>query len=75
MSAVSTLKKDPQRNTNFHFLKRRYLVIGGPTDMNVNLFSETPASFLKSVRLQLFPKYRQIYVNFNVKSSPKFNGS
>ena len=55
----------------FQFLKSRYLVVSGPTDMNVGMFWETSVSFLKSVVSQLFPKYSQSYVNLSVKSSPK----
>ena len=52
----------------------RYFIMGGPIGMNVGVFGETFVGFLKSVILQLFPKYRQCYVNLNVKSKPKFNG-
>ena len=41
----------------FIFLKGGYLVIGGPIDMNFGVFLETPVDLLKSVVLQLFPKY------------------
>ena len=49
--------------------------MGGPIDMNVSVFWETSAGFLKSVVSQLFPKYSQSYISLNVKSSAKFNGS
>ena len=57
----------------FIFLKGRYFVTGGSVDMNLGLFWETPVDFLKSVVLQLFPKYSQSNVNSNVKSRAKFN--
>ena len=41
----------------FIFLKERYFVMSGPIDMNFGVFLETSVSFLKSVVLQLFPKY------------------
>ena len=47
--------------------------MGGPIDMNFGIFQETPADFLKSDVLQLFPKYSQSNVNLNVKSRAKFN--
>ena len=47
--------------------------MGGPIDMNVGVFGETSVGFLKSMVLQLFPKYNQNYVNVNVKSRAKFN--
>ena len=46
--------------------------MGGPIDMNVGLLRETSAGFLKSVVLQLFPKYSQSNVNLNAKSRVKF---
>ena len=47
--------------------------MGGSIDMNIGVFSETSVSFLKSVVLQLFPKYSQSNVNLNVKSRAKLN--
>ena len=42
--------------------------MGDPIDMNVEMLNvETFVGFLKSVVLQLFPKYSQSYVNLNVK--------
>ena len=46
----------------------------GTIDMNVSVFWKTPAGILKSAVLQHFPKYRQKYVNLNVKTRPKLNG-
>ena len=57
----------------FIFLKGRYFVIGGTILMDVGAFWETYVGSLKSVVLQLFPKYNQSYVNLNVKSRTKFN--
>ena len=45
--------------------------MGSPIDMNVDVFWETSVGFLKSVVLQLFPKYSQSYVNLNVKKESK----
>ena len=55
------------------FLKACYFAMDGPTDMNIDVFWETSVGFLKSVVLQLFPKYSQSNVNVNVKSRPNFN--
>ena len=49
--------------------------MGGAIDMNVGVFWETSVGFLKSVVLQLFPKYSQSHANGNVKNRPKFNSS
>ena len=55
------------------FLEDRYFVMGGPIDLNIGVFWETSVGFLKSVVLQLFPKYSQSNVNLNVKSRAKLN--
>ena len=47
--------------------------MGGLNDMNVGVFWETSVDFLKSVLLQLFPKYSQSNVDLNVKSRAKLN--
>ena len=75
MSAISILKKRAAKNAQtFHFFKKPIFAwVAGPIDMNVGVFWETSMDFLKSVVLQLFPKYNQSYVNLNVKSRPKFN--
>ena len=39
--------------------KTQLFVIASPIDMNVNVFWETSMGFLKSVVLQLFPRYSQ----------------
>ena len=57
----------------FTFLKDRYFVMGGCIDINFGVFWETPVDFLKSVVLQLFPKYNQSNVKLNVKNRAKFN--
>ena len=57
----------------FIFLKGGLFVMGGPIDINVGIFWETPVDFLKSVVLQLFLKYNQSDINLNVKSRAKFN--
>ena len=57
----------------FIFLKGHYFVMGSPIDMNFGIFLETPVDFLKSVVLQLFPKYSHSNANLNVKSKAKFN--
>ena len=62
-----------KRHKFFILLKDRYFVMGGPINMNVGVFWETSVGFLKSVVLQLFPKYSQSNVNLNVKSRAKFN--
>ena len=55
------------------FLKGRYFVMEASIDMNVGVFWETSVGFLKSVVLQLFPRYSQSYANLNDKSRPKFS--
>ena len=44
-----------------------------PIDTNFGVSWETPVDFLKSVVLQLLPKYSQSNVNLNVKSRAKLN--
>ena len=46
--------------------------MSGSIDKNSDMFWETSVGFLKSVVLQLFPKYGQSYVSLNVKSRAKF---
>ena len=55
------------------FLRVCYFVMGGPIDINFDMFWETSVGFLKCVVLQRFPKYSQSYVNLNLKSIAKFN--
>ena len=58
MSAIFSFEKRAAKKHKFFiFLKGRYFVIGSPIDMNVDVFWETSVRFLKSVVLQLFPKY------------------
>ena len=74
MSATFILKKEPSKKYKFLiFLKDRYFVMGASIDMSVGMFRKTSVGFLKSVILQLFPKYSQSYANLNVKSRTKFN--
>ena len=74
MSAFFILKQEsPKKHKSLIFLKGHYFVMGGSIDMNVDVFWETSVGFLKSVVLQLFPKYSQSNVNLNVKSRAKFN--
>ena len=47
--------------------------MGSSIDTNIDVFWETSVGFLKSVVLQLFPKYSQSNVNLNVKSRAKLN--
>ena len=69
-------KKSRKKTQFFYFfLKKNYLVMGGPTDLNFGVFWETFVGFLKTVVLELFPKYSQSHGNSNVKSRPKFNGT
>ena len=60
-------KEPPKKRKFFMFLRGRYFVMGGPIDMNVDVFWETSVDFLKCVVLPLFPKYSQSYVKLNVK--------
>ena len=67
MSAILFWKKEPPKKYKlFIFLKRRYYVMGGPIDTNVGVFRETSVGFLKSVVLQLLPKYSQSNVFHNL---------
>ena len=61
------------KNNFFIFLKDLFFIMGGPIDINVDVFWETSVGFLKSVVLQLFSKDSQSYVNWNVKGRTKFN--
>ena len=45
--------------------------MGGSIDMNFGFFQKTSVSCLKSVVLQLFPKYSRSYAYLNVKTGPK----
>ena len=47
--------------------------MGDPIDIKVEVLWEISVGFLKSVVLQLFPKYRQSYANLNLKIRTKFN--
>ena len=68
MSVIFLKKRSRQKKLKLSiFLKGRYFVMGGPIDMNVGVFWETSVGFLKSVVLQLFPKYSQSNVNLSVK--------
>ena len=49
------------------FLRDCYFVMDSPVDINIDVFWETSVDFIKSVVLQLFPKYSQSFVNLNVK--------
>ena len=69
----SKCQEPPKNHKSFIFLQGRYFVMGGPIDMNIGVFWETSAGFLKSVVLQLFPKYSQSNVKLNVKNRWKFN--
>ena len=64
-------KRSRQKTQIFLISKGRYFAMGCPIDMNFGVFWETPVDFLKSVVLQLFPKYIQNNVNLNVKSRAK----
>ena len=67
------MEKEPPKKTQiFLFLKGPYFVMSGSIDKNSDMFWETSVGFLKSVVLQLFPKYGQSYVSLNVKSRAKF---
>ena len=58
MSAIFSFEKGAAKKHKFFiFLKGCYFVMGSPIDMNVDAFLETSVDFLKSVVLQLFPKY------------------
>ena len=48
MLAIFILEKDYQKHNFFTFLKDHFLVMGGPIDMNVNVFRETSVGFLKA---------------------------
>ena len=52
---------------NFSLNVWNIVVLNDPIDMNVGVFWETSVGFLKSVVLQLFPKYSQSYANLDVK--------
>ena len=45
----------------------------GLIDMNIGVFWDTSAGFLKCEFSHFFSKYSQSYVKLNLKSSPKFN--
>ena len=65
---------EPPKYPKFsEFLDGRHFLMDGPIDINFDVFWEIYVDFLKSVVLQLLPKYSQSNVNLNVKSGVKFN--
>ena len=66
-------KRSRQKTQIFHIFKGPLFRNGWPYWYDVDVFWETSVGFLKSVVLQLFPKYSQSNVNLNVKSRAKFN--
>ena len=68
MSAIFSFQKGATKKTQIIDIFKRLFVTGSPIDMNVDVFLETSVGFLKSVVLQLFPKYSQSNVNLNIKS-------
>ena len=72
---VFAVRRYSMKHKFFVFLKGRYFVMGCPIDMNVCVFWETYVRFLRSVLLQLFPKYSpsNVNLNFKIKSRSKFN--
>ena len=72
-----------QNVSNFYFKKRAvkktqiFHIYKVPLfrNMNVSVLRKTSAGFLKSVVVQLFPKYSLSYANLNVKIRPKCNSS
>ena len=66
-------KRSRQKTQIFHIFKGPLFRNGWPYWYDVDVFWETSVGFLKSVVLQLFPKYSQSNVNLNVKSKAKFN--
>ena len=57
-----------KKHTFFMFLRGLYLLMGGPIDINFDVFGETSVGFLKRAVLQFFPKYSSSYVNLTFKS-------
>ena len=62
----------PQHVTNNN---NRFSIMGDPMAMIFGLFSEIYARLLKSITLQFFSRYSKGYINLNVKSCLKLNGS
>ena len=73
MSAIFVEKGAAKKTQIFHIFKGPLFRNEWPIDMNFGVFWETSMGFLKSVVLQLFPKYGESNVNLNVKSRTKFN--
>ena len=67
ISLIKNYKCQQFFHLNFIFLKGCYFEMGSPIDMNVDMHWETSAGFLKSVVLQLFPKYCQSNVTWMSK--------
>ena len=57
-----------QKQQNFQFFKRLFLVMGDSIDMIFDVFSETILSLLKSVTSQFFSKYSKSYNILNAES-------
>ena len=70
MSAIFILKKEPLKKKQFFFifLKDYFFLMGGPIDINVDVFWETSVGFLKSV---LF-KVMSIWMSKVAKNSTVF---
>ena len=66
-------KKTTRKTYLLKFLKECYFVMGQDINVNVGVFKNSFVGFLKSVVMYIFPKFRQSYVNLNVKSRPKFS--
>ena len=68
MSGIFSFEKGATKKQMFLiFLKGCYFLMGSPVDMNVAVLWETSVGFLKSVVLQLFPKYSQSNINLMPK--------
>ena len=67
MSANVSFENGAAKKTQiFHIFKRLLFCNGQPIDINVDELWETSVGILKSVVLQLFPKFSHSNVNVNV---------
>ena len=76
MSTIFVLEIEGAKNDKiFNFLNGRFSIIGGPTGMIFDVYSETIVRLLKSITSQLLSKYSKSFNILNAKSCLKLEGS
>ena len=76
MSTIFVLEIEGAKNDKiFNFLNGRFSIIGGPTGMIFDVYSETIVRLLKSITSQLLSKYSKSFNILNAKSCLKLEDS